>query len=119
MGEKIERMWARVGYNLYLTQGGGVPSGATSGGVGGSVTSASLLKLQQQQQQQTAVPLQQQQPSTNAPQPPFNQVNKLMLENILNFVDLFFLRYKGELYVLQWKENDQVFSYRYCIINKR
>lgn len=75
-----------IGYNLYLTQGGGVPSGATSGGVGGSVTSASLLKLQQQQQQQTAVPLQQQQPSTNAPQPPFNQVNKCTLENDKLFI---------------------------------
>lgn len=62
-------------HHLYLIQGGGAPSGATSGGVGGSVASASLLKLQQQQQQPTAVPLQQQQPSTNAPQPSFNQVN--------------------------------------------
>jgi len=76
-----------------------VPSGATSGGVGGSVTSASLLKLQQQQQQQTAVPLQQQQPSTNTPQPPFNQVNKLSFEaedNILciSFYIYFFIDYK-------------------------
>lgn len=51
-----------------------MPSGNATGSVGGSVASASLLKLQQQQQQ-TAVPLQQQQPSSNAPQPPFNQVN--------------------------------------------
>lgn len=65
-----------------------MPSGATSGGVGGSVTSASLLKLQQQQQQQTAVPLQQQQPSTNAPQPPFNQVNKFTLQNDKFFIKL-------------------------------
>ena len=50
-----------------------MPSGNATGSVGGSVASASLLKLQQQQQ--TAVPLQQQQPSSNAPQPPFNQVN--------------------------------------------
>ena len=61
-----------------------MPSGATSGGVGGSVTSASLLKLQQQQQQQTAVPLQQQQPSTNTPQPPFNQVNKFSRDEVLS-----------------------------------
>lgn len=46
--------------------------------MGGSVASASLLKLQQQQQQ-AAVPLQQQQPSTNAPQPPFNQVRLLSI----------------------------------------
>lgn len=62
-------------------QGAGVPSGAATGGVSGSVASASLLKLQQQQQQQqqqAAVQLQQQQPSSNAPQPPFNQVNYLM-----------------------------------------
>jgi len=77
-----------------------VPSGATSGGVGGSVTSASLLKLQQQQQQQTAVPLQQQQPSTNTPQPPFNQVNKLSFDeaedNILciSFYINFFIHYE-------------------------
>jgi len=63
-----------------------VPSGATSGGVGGSVSSASLLKLQQQQQQQT-VPLQQQQQSSNAPQPPFNQVNKFNVNNALNVTD--------------------------------
>lgn len=73
MGEKVGKVQGTR--CLYSIQAGGVPSGATSGGVGGSVTSASLLKLQQQQQQQTAVPLQQQQPSTNAPQPPFNQVN--------------------------------------------
>lgn len=60
-----------------------MPSGATSGGVGGSVSSASLLKLQQQQQQQT-VPLQQQQQSTNAPQPPFNQVNKSTQLNVID-----------------------------------
>lgn len=54
-----------------------MPSGAATGGVSGSVASASLLKLQQQQQQQAAVQLQQQQPSSNAPQPPFNQVNYL------------------------------------------
>lgn len=73
-GAKVRR--AQGTRCLCSIQGGGVPGGATSaGGVGGSVTSASLLKLQQQQQQQTAVPLQQQQPSTNAPQPPFNQVN--------------------------------------------
>lgn len=77
-----------MGYNLYVTQGGGVPSGATSGGVGGSVSSASLLKLQQQQQQQT-VPLQQQQQSTNAPQPPFNQVNKFTRKNIINGTENF------------------------------
>ncbi|XP_012060775.1 PREDICTED: protein Gawky [Atta cephalotes] len=65
-----------VGQQMSFPPGGGVPSGATSGGVGGSVTSASLLKLQQQQQQQTAVPLQQQQPSTNTPQPPFNQASR-------------------------------------------
>ncbi|XP_032691719.1 trinucleotide repeat-containing gene 6C protein isoform X3 [Odontomachus brunneus] len=65
-----------VAQQMSFPPGGGVPSGATSGGVGGSVTSASLLKLQQQQQQQTAVPLQQQQPSTNAPQPPFNQASR-------------------------------------------
>lgn len=71
-----------------------MPSGATSGGVGGSVTSASLLKLQQQQQQQTAVPLQQQQPSTNTPQPPFNQVNKLSFNEVLfiSFYIYFFYR---------------------------
>ncbi|EZA61318.1 trinucleotide repeat-containing gene 6C protein isoform X2 [Ooceraea biroi] len=65
-----------VAQQMSFPPGGGVPSGAASGGVGGSVTSASLLKLQQQQQQQTAVPLQQQQPSTNAPQPPFNQTSR-------------------------------------------
>lgn len=86
-GRRGGRKKVGIGYNLYLTQGGGVPSGATSGGVGGSVTSASLLKLQQQQQQQTAVPLQQQQPSTNAPQPPFNQVNKFTLENVKLFIE--------------------------------
>lgn len=58
-----------------------MPSGNATGSVGGSVASASLLKLQQQQQQ-TAVPLQQQQqPSSNAPQPPFNQVNVVSTAN--------------------------------------
>lgn len=81
-----------------------MPSGATSGGVGGSVTSASLLKLQQQQQQQTAVPLQQQQPSTNAPQPPFNQVNKFILENdelfIKSYLSSFILFYNVKVFTM-------------------
>ncbi|KAK2581968.1 hypothetical protein KPH14_002408, partial [Odynerus spinipes] len=65
-----------VTQQMSFPPGAGVPSAATTGGVGGSVASASLLKLQQQQQQQAAVPLQQQQPSTNAPQPPFNQASR-------------------------------------------
>lgn len=79
------------GYS-YVMQGAGVPSGAATGGVSGSVASASLLKLQQQQQQQAAVQLQQQQPSSNAPQPPFNQVNYLMSgTNIYSLRSFFFL----------------------------
>ncbi|XP_047367762.1 trinucleotide repeat-containing gene 6C protein isoform X4 [Vespa velutina] len=65
-----------VTQQMSFPPGAGVPSAASTGGVGGSVSSASLLKLQQQQQQQAVVPLQQQQPSTNAPQPPFNQASR-------------------------------------------
>ncbi|XP_023288422.1 trinucleotide repeat-containing gene 6C protein isoform X2 [Orussus abietinus] len=65
-----------VAQQMSFPPGAGVPSGAATGGVSGSVASASLLKLQQQQQQQAAVQLQQQQPTTNAPQPPFNQASR-------------------------------------------
>ncbi|XP_033214194.1 trinucleotide repeat-containing gene 6C protein isoform X3 [Belonocnema kinseyi] len=65
-----------VAQQMSFPPGAGVPSGAATGGVSGSVASASLLKLQQQQQQQAAVQLQQQQPSSNAPQPPFNQASR-------------------------------------------
>ncbi|XP_015596287.1 trinucleotide repeat-containing gene 6C protein isoform X2 [Cephus cinctus] len=65
-----------VAQQMSFPPGAGVPSGAATGGVSGSVASASLLKLQQQQQQQAGVQLQQQQPSANAPQPPFNQASR-------------------------------------------
>ncbi|XP_046413280.1 trinucleotide repeat-containing gene 6C protein-like isoform X3 [Neodiprion fabricii] len=66
-----------VAQQISFPPGAGMPSVGASGGMSGSVASASLLKLQQQQQQQAAVQLQQQQPSvTAAPQPPFNQTSR-------------------------------------------
>ncbi|XP_034939131.1 trinucleotide repeat-containing gene 6C protein isoform X3 [Chelonus insularis] len=68
--------FSHVAQQMSFPPGAGVPSGAATGSVSGSVASASLLKLQQQQQQQqTAVPMQQQ-PNANPPQPPFNQASR-------------------------------------------
>ncbi|XP_012255062.2 protein Gawky isoform X3 [Athalia rosae] len=65
-----------VAQQMSFPPGAGMPSVGATGGMSGTVASASLLKLQQQQQQQAAVQLQQQQPSVTAPQPPFNQTSR-------------------------------------------
>ncbi|KAK0168678.1 hypothetical protein PV327_002454 [Microctonus hyperodae] len=66
---------SHVAQQMSFPPGAGVPSGGGTGGISGSVASASLLKLQQQQQQQSAVQLQQQ-PNVNPPQPSFNQASR-------------------------------------------